>query len=85
MRRVSLRLLNLDCRYPRDLLQPARKKKVGAVMARTAWEKKKMTARHASLAPLTTDTFRKERRRVQAKHLWDMVNLDCVDQEALCI
>ena len=27
LRRVSLRLLNLDCRYPRDLLQPARKKK----------------------------------------------------------
>ena len=27
MRRVSLRLLNLDCLYPRDLLQPARKKK----------------------------------------------------------
>ena len=26
LRRVSLRLLNLDCRYPRDLLQPARKK-----------------------------------------------------------
>ena len=25
--RVSLRLFNLDCRYPRDLLQPARKKK----------------------------------------------------------
>ena len=29
LRRVSLRLLNLDCRYPRDLLQPARKKKRG--------------------------------------------------------
>ena len=28
VRRVSLRLLNLDCRYPRDLLQPARKKKI---------------------------------------------------------
>ena len=27
VRRVSLRLLNLDCRYPRDLLQPAREKK----------------------------------------------------------
>ena len=27
-RRVSLRLFNLDCRYPGDLLQPARKKKV---------------------------------------------------------
>ena len=27
VRRVSLRLLNLDCRYPRDLLQPARGKK----------------------------------------------------------
>ena len=26
VRRVSLRLFNLDCRYPRDLLQPARKK-----------------------------------------------------------
>ena len=26
--RVSLRLFNLDCRYPRDLLQPARKKKI---------------------------------------------------------
>ena len=25
--RVSLRLFNLDCRYPRDLLQPARKKR----------------------------------------------------------
>ena len=25
--RVSLRLFNLDCRYPRDLLQPERKKK----------------------------------------------------------
>ena len=25
---VSLRLFNLDCRYPRDLLQPASKKKV---------------------------------------------------------
>ena len=30
VRRVSLRLLNLDCRYPRDLLQPARKKKVSS-------------------------------------------------------
>ena len=27
VRRVSLRLFNLDCRYPRDLSQPARKKK----------------------------------------------------------
>ena len=27
VRRVSLRLFNLDCRYPRDQLQPARKKK----------------------------------------------------------
>ena len=27
--RVSLRLFNLDCRYPRDQLQPARKKKQG--------------------------------------------------------
>ena len=27
VRPVSLRLFNLDCRYPRDQLQPARKKK----------------------------------------------------------
>ena len=31
LRRVSLRLLHLDCRYPRGLLQPARKKKTGFV------------------------------------------------------
>ena len=34
-----------------------------------------MTTRHASLAPLTSATFQRERRRVQAKHLWDNVNL----------
>ena len=35
-----------------------------------------MTTRHASLAPLNTATFQRERRRVQAKHLWDWVNLN---------
>ena len=34
-----------------------------------------MTTRHASLAPLNTYTFQRERRRVQSKHLWDWVNL----------
>ena len=35
VRQVSLRLLNLDCRYPRDLLQPARKKNVQRVGSTT--------------------------------------------------
>ena len=34
-----------------------------------------MTTTHASLAPLNTYTFQRERRRVQSKHLWDVVNL----------
>ena len=36
VRRVSLRLLNLDCRYSRDLLQPARKKKGGSAVNRAS-------------------------------------------------
>ena len=59
--RVSLRLFNLDCRYPRDQLQPARKKK---------------TTRHASLAPIELGTFRRERRLMQSKHLWDTLSID---------
>ena len=37
VRRVSLRLLNLDCRYPRDLLQPARKKKDSIFFTQDFW------------------------------------------------
>ena len=35
-----------------------------------------MTTRFASLTPLSETTFRRERRRLQSKHLWDIVNLD---------
>ena len=35
VRRVSLRLFNLDCRYPRDLLQPAGEKKIGIITEET--------------------------------------------------
>ncbi len=35
-----------------------------------------MTTRHASLAPIDTHTFERERRRVQSKHLWDCINLN---------
>ena len=35
-----------------------------------------MTTRFASLTPLSEATFRRERRRLQSKHLWDIVNVD---------
>ena len=35
---VSLRLFNLDCRYPRDLLQPASKKKKPASKKKSTGE-----------------------------------------------
>ena len=35
-----------------------------------------LTTRYASLAPLSDAALRRERRRVQAKHLWDQVSLD---------
>ena len=47
-RRVSLRLFNLDCRYPRDLLQPARKKKTSK---RPAPEGASSSSRQASPPP----------------------------------
>ena len=35
-----------------------------------------MTTRHASLAPISTPTFQRERRHMQSKHLWDTINID---------
>ena len=35
-----------------------------------------MTTRHASLTPLRTLTFQRERRLMQSKHLWDTINID---------
>ena len=35
-----------------------------------------MTTRHASLAPIDCQTFQRERRRMQSKHLWDRIDLN---------
>ena len=35
-----------------------------------------MTTPHASLAPISTQTFQRERRHMQSKHLWDSINID---------
>ena len=35
-----------------------------------------MTTRHASLAPIELGTFRRERRLMQSKHLWDTLSID---------
>ena len=35
-----------------------------------------MTTRFASLTPLGESAFRRERRCLQSKHLWDLVNID---------
>ena len=35
-----------------------------------------MTTRHASLAPIRTLTFQRERRQMQSKHLWDTLCID---------
>ena len=35
-----------------------------------------MTTRHASLAPIELVTFRRERRLMQSKHLWDNFSID---------
>ena len=35
-----------------------------------------MTTRHASLAPIRTPTFQRERRQIQSKHLWDTLSID---------
>ena len=35
-----------------------------------------MTTRHASLVPLELGVFRRERRLMQSKHLWDTLNID---------
>ena len=35
-----------------------------------------MTTRHASLAPIELGTFRRERRLMQSKHLWDTFSID---------
>ena len=35
-----------------------------------------MTTRHASLAPIDNQTFQRERRPMQSKHLWDRIDLN---------
>ena len=35
-----------------------------------------MTTRHASLAPISAQTFQRERRHMQSKHLWDTIKID---------
>ena len=35
-----------------------------------------MTTRHASLAPISIQTFQRERRHMQSKHLWDSIDIN---------
>ncbi len=35
-----------------------------------------MTTRHASLAPICANAFQRERRHMQSKHLWDIIDIN---------